>query len=556
MKNQAMTWTDKELEALEKRIKEAYERASKEVTEKMERYLERFAKQDAVMAQKLQDGLITKQEYTTWRTNHFMMGKNWETMRDTLATDLVNADKIASKMINESLVNVYAENANYAAYEIEKGANVGLSFSLYDKKAVENLLSDNPNFIPTVNPKIPIDERWNRQHIASEMLQGILQGESIPKISKRLANVTTMDKNGAIRNARTYTTSIENQAKMDRYGEAEEMGIDLDKEWMATLDERTRESHRELDGERRANDEAFSNGCMYPADPSGDPEEIYNCRCRIVARIKGHNYDRSGRYGKFDDTSYEEWKKAKAKEEGKEEVKEATKHIDFTPANTIEEAQQYAKDNFVVDSQWSGEGNVSYKGLSLDNANQINEELTRLFAETDVPKFRNIGMMNFRQNIWKDAKDAPMAYRPAFNGDLFFNPNILKSEKTLFEYMEKGKDAFNYCVNNMDKFNGKQLELVKQYAEAGRQTVADSSNNPLKAMLDHEFGHHVDHSFILKNKDYAQTVKDGMEEYGIKLSGYALHSKGEYVAESFCAYKTGLGNIDPALEKIFNEVSK
>ena len=124
-----MIWTDKELEALERQIREVYGRASKEVTEKMERYLERFAKQDAVMAQKLHDGLITKQEYATWRTNHFMMGKNWEAMRDTLTADLVNVDQIASKMINESLTNVYAENANYTAYEIEKGANAGLSFS-------------------------------------------------------------------------------------------------------------------------------------------------------------------------------------------------------------------------------------------------------------------------------------------------------------------------------------------------------------------------------------------------------------------------------------------
>lgn len=554
MKNQAMIWTDKELERLEKRIEKVYQTATEEVTAKMQAYLNRFAEQDAMMAQKLQDGLITKKEYTTWRTNHIMIGKNWQAMRDTLAEDLANTDKIASKIINDSLTNVYAENANYTAYEIEQGAGVGLSFSLYDKQAVENLLTEDPNFIPTVNPKIPIDERWNRQHIQSQMLQGILQGESINKMANRLANVTTMDKNASIRNARTYTTSVENKAKMDRYSEAEEMGIDIVKEWMATLDERTRESHRELDGEQVATDEPFSNGLMYPADPSGDPAEVYNCRCRIVSRIKGRNYDRSGRYSKLEDKTYEEWKKGK--EEANKADEKPVKQIEFIPAKTIEEAEQYAKDNFVAESRWAGEGNVSLKGMSLDNANAINAELTQLFANNDVPKFRNIGMMNFRQNIWKDAKDAPMAYRSYGNGELFFNPNILKTEKTLTAYMDKGKEAFDYCINNMDKFTGKQLEMVKQYAEAGRQTVADSSDIPIKAMLDHEFGHHIDHQFILKDKEFAQITKDGMEEYGIKLSGYALHTRGEYVAESFCAYTNNLGDIDPALEKVFKEVAK
>lgn len=550
-----MLQTDQMLKELEKKLEAEYKKAAEEVTTKMQSYLDRFAKEDQAMLQKLKDKVITKDEYITWRTNHFMIGKNWEHLKNTLANDLVNADKIAAGLINDSLADIYAVNANYAYYEIENLTGAGLTFDLYDKKAVENLLKEDPNFIPTVNPNIPLDERWNRQHITSEMLQGILQGESIPKIAKRMEKVTTMDKNSSIRNARTYTTSVENQAKQDRYAEAEDMGIELQKEWMATLDERTRESHRELDGVRVDNDEEFLPNLKYPGDPEGDPEEIYNCRCRIVARLKGKDYDRSGRASKLD-MSYDEWKNTKAKEEGKEEVKEATKHIDFTPANTIEEAEQYAKDNFVVDSKWAGEGDVSFKGMSLDNANAINAELTQLFANYDVPKYRNIGMMNFRQNIWKDAKDAPMAYRNYGNGELFFNPNILKTEKTLNKYMEEGKEAFNYCINNMDKFTGRQLEMVKQYAEAGRQTVADSSDNFIKALLDHEFGHHIDHQFILKDKEFAQITKDGMEEYGIKLSGYALHSRGEYVAESFCAYANNLGGIDPALEKAFKEVAK
>lgn len=317
MKNWAMDWTDKRLKKLEERIAEAYKTAEKEITAKMQAYLDRFAKQDAVMLAKYKNGEITKAELTEWRTNHFMMGKNWQAVKDSIAGDILKTDAISAGIVNNALIDVYTQNANYAYYELEKGTGTGLSFNLYDRNAVENLLKDNPDFMPHYEPKTPIVERWNKQHITSEMLQGIMQGESIPKIANRMATVVGMEKNSAIRNARTYTTSVENKAKMDRYEEAEEMGIDLEKEWMATLDERTRESHRELDGERVANDAPFSNGLMYPADPSGDPAEVYNCRCRIVPRIKGRQYDRSSRANKLGDMSYEEWKKGKEKEEAK-----------------------------------------------------------------------------------------------------------------------------------------------------------------------------------------------------------------------------------------------
>lgn len=322
-KDPIMLWTDKRLEELEKRIAEAYKKAEAEITAKMQAYLDRFAKQDSIMAQKWKSGEITKQEYVEWRTNHFMIGKNWQAVKDTIAGDVLKADLISAKLVNDALVDVYTQNANYAYYQLEKDTGTGLSFDLYDKKAVESLLKDDPDFMPHYEPKTPIVERWNRQHIQSEMLQGILQGESIPKIAKRMSNVTDMDKNASIRNARTYTTSVENQAKMDRYAEAEDAGIPLEKEWMSTLDERTRESHREIDGTRVANDEPFilinhdGTTCemMYPADPNGDPEQVYNCRCRIVARIKGRTVDRSGRASKLEDTSYEEWKKGKEKEQ-------------------------------------------------------------------------------------------------------------------------------------------------------------------------------------------------------------------------------------------------
>ena len=129
------------------------------------------------------------------------------------------------------------------------------------------------------------DVRWNVQKVNSEVLQGILSGDSMDKIADRLSSVLGMNETSAIRNARTSVTSAENKGRMDMMEEAEEKGVHVQKKWIATNDDRTRESHAELDGQTVDQDEEFDNGLQYPGDPNGDPEEVYNCRCTLGYKV-------------------------------------------------------------------------------------------------------------------------------------------------------------------------------------------------------------------------------------------------------------------------------
>ena len=319
LNSQARIWTDKTLEELEKRISREFKRASEEITAKMQAYLDKFAKQDAVMLAKLKAGEITQKELKEWRINHFMIGKNWQAMKDTIAQDILKTDLISAKMVNDALVDVYTMNANYAYYELERNMGGSLAFDLYNRTAVENLMAENPDFMPHYEPKAPIVGRWNKQHITSEMVQGIIQGESIKGIAKRMQKVTNMDKNASIRNARTYTTSVENKARLDRYLKAEEMGIEQMKYWESARDGRVRDSHRAVDGEIVPLKEPFSNGLMQPADPSGSPSEVYNCRCVMFSIIKGHEYE-CLHPDEIEGIPYEEWKKGKQKKQKAEET--------------------------------------------------------------------------------------------------------------------------------------------------------------------------------------------------------------------------------------------
>lgn len=243
-----------------------------------------------------------------------LTGKRWDDMADVLAKDMVNADKIAASVIGERLPDTYALNANYGTYEIEGGLGIDTSWTMYDHSTVENLMRDDPQMIPKPRVDIPKDMRWNRQKITSAITQGVLQGDRIPDIAKRLRSVTNMDRSAALRNARTYTTAAENKGRIDSYQRAKELGIDLQKEWMATPDGRTRDSHVDLDGERVDVDATFSNGCRYPADPMGDPAEVYNCRCTLVAAVKGRQYH-DDRFTRLPEgMTYEDWKAHKLKD--------------------------------------------------------------------------------------------------------------------------------------------------------------------------------------------------------------------------------------------------
>ena len=75
--------------------------------------------------------------------------------------------------------------------------------------------------------------------------------------------------------ARTEIHNSHNTAVMDTYKE-------LDVEytmWIAAEDERTRDSHLEINGEIIPMGGTYSNGLAYPGDTSGDIEEWINCRC-------------------------------------------------------------------------------------------------------------------------------------------------------------------------------------------------------------------------------------------------------------------------------------
>lgn len=312
-KDWAEQQTDKLLNELEEKIVREYRQALKEAQEKYNAFVQRFIKEDEQKLKDVQTGKITQQQYVDWQLRKLSTDARGKAMVDMLAQDLALADQKALSIINGYMPEAYATNFNYATYDIESNTHINTSFTLYNRDTVERLLRDDPNLLPRRKVDIPADKRWNRQHINSAITQGVLQGDSIPKIASRLQQVTDMDRRAAVRNARTMMTGAQNAGRMDAFGRAADLGIHIQKQWIATLDTRTRDSHAALDGEIKELDEKFTNGLMEPGDPDGDPAEVYNCRCTVLPYYPEYEDENVERYVEGMNINgfytYEEWAK-------------------------------------------------------------------------------------------------------------------------------------------------------------------------------------------------------------------------------------------------------
>ena len=125
-----------------------------------------------------------------------------------------------------------------------------------------------------------------KKAVTQEISRGIATGLGYGDIARNIANATSAPFSRTKTIARTEGHRIQQTSTADAQRAAKDKGADVVKQWDATLDGKTRESHRRVDGEIRELDETFSNGLMYPGDPNGAAAEVINCRCASLTRAR------------------------------------------------------------------------------------------------------------------------------------------------------------------------------------------------------------------------------------------------------------------------------
>lgn len=309
MGDQAHDFAEQKIAEFQAEVWETYQQAQADAQEALSRFLKRFEKEDERQREKVKAGELSEADYKAWRKGKILRSRQLSSTLGQVSQAMTEANRVAMAALNGKLPEVYAENANYAAFSICKETGAAVAFDLVDPDTVGHMLTAGAALLPAVD--VAKDVAWNRKLVSSQLTQGVLLGESIPKIARRVQNVTGSNIATAMRTARTAVTGAECAGRMNSYERAKGMGIKLKKEWVSTLDNRTRHSHRQLDGERIDNDEKakFSNGCRYPADPTARYAEICNCRCTVIAAVEGFETDDAERWSKLPKgMTYEEWK--------------------------------------------------------------------------------------------------------------------------------------------------------------------------------------------------------------------------------------------------------
>lgn len=295
MADKARDITDGILDEMERHLSAIYSRASAEIQKTAENYFAKFAKQDEAKRKLVEQGKLTEEEYIRWRKNKILYSKRFTELKENYAEQLLNVNKTALAYVNGKLPEVYSINYNALADTVD-GVG-GYSFTLVDANTVRHLATTDKSLLPYKVLDAAKDIPWNTKKINAEVLQGILQGDSINKIADRLMNVQEMNKTQAVRSARTIVTSAECKGRQDSYEKAKQDGMIIKKYWLATYDARARDWHREA-GARYTPENGIDpddffivdgEKMLYPGDGAhgASGHNLYNCRCSVASKVVG-----------------------------------------------------------------------------------------------------------------------------------------------------------------------------------------------------------------------------------------------------------------------------
>lgn len=367
-----------------------------------------------------------------------------------------------------------------------------------------------------------------KKSISQEISRGIASSLSYADIARNISNATGAPLSRVKTIVRTEGHRIQQASTRDAQRAAKKKGADVLKQWDAALDGRTRPSHAAIDGEIREIEESFSNGLMYPGDPSGPAAEVINCRCTADTRARWALDDaelqilkgRAEYFGLDKTDQFEDFRRKYIKAAKRPDTIEK-----IVPSETIDDATKYAKEQLGLKQT------TAYQlGMNLDVANGLNEAISRI---NDT--FGSLVEAGYLENI------------------------LLYTRKTgaYAAYSEPLRSVFlNTVVKQKSAIKKMAADAMEQF-EPG----AWSTGNAFHTIY-HELGHAVQHMLldgdaakrnrinVLYQKVFSDILGEGatwttdgkvvfsfaQKAKDAGFSYYGLRNSGEFVAESVAQY--------------------
>lgn len=225
-----------------------------------------------------------------------------------------------AKTLEQTLKDIYELSYYSTGFALETESQVKLSYAMISEEMVVAAVQ-NPISGLTLNERLEKNRADLVYKVKQEITQGLILGESYQKIAKRLKDSFEGDVQKAIRVAQTESHRVKNEGRYNSMQQAQAKGIELKRVWVSTLDSKTRDRHRRLDGQTVDMDEPFTSRgvkAMYPGGFGVAAEDI-NCRCTFISEIDGikpsvrASRGEDGKTKVIPYTTYQEWYEANIK---------------------------------------------------------------------------------------------------------------------------------------------------------------------------------------------------------------------------------------------------
>lgn len=251
-------------------LKETYRQASKDCENKIR---ELSARTDLENIQ----SIVYQQQYQM-------------TIKKQIDEALMNLQNNEYSSMNDYLENCYTNSFTGTLYDLH-GQGVPVLFPI-DQSQVAKAVQLDSAISVGLYTRLGEDVLKLKDNIRSQVSRGIASGstwnQTATEIAMGMRSPFNKAYNNAVRIARTEGHRIQNQAQADTLKKAKSKGADVVKQWDSTLDDVTRDTHKQLDGQIRECDEPFEVNGKTAMQPGGfgDPAEDCNCRCCMLQRAK------------------------------------------------------------------------------------------------------------------------------------------------------------------------------------------------------------------------------------------------------------------------------
>ena len=474
-------------------------------------------------------------------------------LEDNIAREMGKLGVKQTGATTRVIKDVYQESFYRTSFGVESEAQAKLGFGELPSKQVEAAVL-NPMDAISWNDRAKEHRAVATRQVKERITRGIIQGKSYPDVAREVRERLNVAATKAERIVRTESHRAREEGKMDSLKHAQEKGVDMEKVWTSTLDDRTRDSHQELDGVAVSMYDEEGNPGMFTSPETGgeaeypggfgSAEEDINCRCAVRGQIKGYEPEvrRAREDGTIPYTRYPDYAESKGwprKYKGPE-----PRVPEFVPARTTEEAHsrmgQYVTNtkeledvelsalNEILRANHKTRSMYDFKTISFGKLPE-SESKHLLGQHIGDPQLGRSVEILFKDRVLKNPAVESKVAKAKWTKQ--YNKNLARAERSLESARKRGDSSIKYFQEEVDI-----LKATKRFGFA-QDCPADEF---LFALTAHENGHAIQIEGELIKLFDDMVVSNKVSRIDMyRVSEYAATSNAELFAEVTAAKALG-----------------